>query len=203
MTTDQKRAYAATFPVHVGVDTGKTFHKLVARGPDGQRTKAYKVLVTRSGFEAADAQLRGLFPRVVPQRMLVGLEFAGHHGFTFAHFLAQRGYVVVNVLAAHTKASKEIEDNNPRKDDAKDAAQVCKLVGDGIFVRFPFLEHPYLELRLLTVHRHRLTVEATRFKNRLAYFTVSGFNPKGSVNVSAAFCTYAAFCSARASLSRL
>jgi hypothetical protein len=49
--------------------------------------------------------------------------------------LAQRGYVVVNVLAAHTKASKEIEDNNPRKDDAKDAAQVCKLVGDGIFVR--------------------------------------------------------------------
>ncbi len=99
--------------------------------------------------------------------MLVGLEFAGHHGFTFAHFLAQRGYVVVNVLAAHTKASKEIEDNNRRKDDAKDAAQVCKLVGDGIFVRFPFLQHPYLELRLLTVHRHRLTVEATRFKNRL------------------------------------
>jgi transposase len=167
MTTDEKRAYAAQFPVHVGVDTGKTFHKLVARGPDGHRTTAYKVLVSRAGFEAAHAHLRELFPGVAPERILVGLEFAGHHGFTFAHFLAQRGYGVVNVLAAHTKASKEIEDNNPRKDDAKDAAQVCKLVGDGIFVRFPFLEHPYLELRLLTVHRHRLTVEATRFKNRL------------------------------------
>jgi transposase len=167
MTTDQKRAYAALFPIHVGVDTGKTFHKLVARGLDGHRAKAYKVLVSRAGFEAADAYLRSLFPGIGPERMLVGLEFAGHHGFTFAHFLAQRGYVVVNVLAAHTKASKEIEDNNPRKDDAKDAAQVCRLVGDGIFVRFPFLEHPYLELRLLTVHRHRLTVEATRFKNRL------------------------------------
>jgi transposase len=167
MNTDQKRTYAQTFAVHVGVDTGKTFHKLVARGPDGQRTKAYKVLVSRAGFEAAAAHLRDSYPGVAPQQMLVGLEFAGHHGFTFAHFLAQRGYVIVNVLAAHTKASKEIEDNNPRKDDAKDAAQVCKLVGDGIFVRFPFLEHPYLELRLLTVHRHRLTVEATRFKNRL------------------------------------
>lgn len=55
MNTDQKRAYAATFPVHVGVDTAKTFHKLVARGPDGQRTKADKVLVSRAGFEAADA----------------------------------------------------------------------------------------------------------------------------------------------------
>jgi len=167
MTTDEKRAYAAQFPVHVGVDTGKTFHKLVARGPDGHRSTAYKVLVSRAGFEAAHAHLRGLFPGVTPQQMLVGLEFAGHHGFTFAHFLAQRGYAVVNVLAAHTKASKEIEDNNPRKDDAKDAAQICRLVGDGIFVRFPFLDHPYLELRLLTVHRHRLTVEATRFKNRL------------------------------------
>jgi len=167
MNTDQKRACAATFPVHVGVDTGKTFHKLVARGPDGQRSKAYKVLVSRAGFEAADAHLRGLVPEVAPQQMLVGLEFAGHHGFTFAHFLAQRGYAVVNVLAAHTKASKELEDNNPRKDDAKDAAQVCRLVGDGIYVRFPFLEHPYVELRLLTVHRHRLTVEATRYKNRL------------------------------------
>lgn len=167
MNTDQKRAYAATFPVHVGVDTAKAFHKLVVRGPDGQRTKAYKVLVSRAGFEAAAAHLRDSYPGIASQQMLVGLEFAGHHGFTFAHFLAQRGYVVVNVLAAHTKASKEIEDNNPRKDDAKDAAQVCKLVGDGIFVRFPFLEHPYLELRLLTVHRHRLTVEATRFKNRL------------------------------------
>lgn len=167
MTTDQKRAYAATFPVHVGVDTGKTFHKLVARGPDGQRTPAHKVLVSRVGFEAADAHLRALFPGMAPQQMLVGLEFAGHHGFTFAHFLAARGYVVVSVLAAHTKASKEIEDNSPRKDDAKDAAQICRLVGEGIFVRFPFLEPPYLELRLLTVHRHRLTVEATRFKNRL------------------------------------
>jgi transposase len=167
MNTDQKRAFAATFPVHVGVDTAKIFHKLVVRGPDGQRGKAYKVLVSRGGFEEADAYLRSQFSGVAPHQMLVGLEFAGHHGFTFAHFLAQRGYVVVNVLAAHTKASKELEDNNPRKDDAKDAAQICRLVGDGIYVRFPFLEHPYVELRLLTVHRHRLTVEATRYKNRL------------------------------------
>ena len=167
MNTDQKRAFAATFPVHVGVDTAKAFHKLVVRGPDGQRGKAYKVLVSRTGFEEADAYLRSLFPSITPRQMLVGLEFAGHHGFTFAHFLAQRGYAVVNVLAAHTKASKELEDNNPRKDDAKDAAQICRLVGDGIYVRFPFLAHPYVELRLLTVHRHRLTVEATRYKNRL------------------------------------
>lgn len=99
------------------------------------------MVVSRAGFEAADAHLRGLYPSVTPQQMLVGREFAGHHGFTFAHFLAQRGYVVVNVPPT-PRPPRRSRDNNPRKDNAKDAAQVCRLVGDGIFVRFPFLEHP-------------------------------------------------------------
>jgi hypothetical protein len=37
MTADEKRAYARRFPVHVGVDTAKRVHVLVARGPDGRR----------------------------------------------------------------------------------------------------------------------------------------------------------------------
>ncbi len=167
MTPDEKRAHARQFPVHVGVDTAKQFHVLVAIGPDGQRSKPFRVEVSRAGFEATDAHLRSLHPAVPPTQTLVGLEFAGHHGFTFARFLAERGYAVVNVLPAHTSRSKELEDNNPLKTDAKDAAQIARLVGMGIFVRFPFLTSPYVELRLLTVQRHRLTVEATRFKNRL------------------------------------
>ncbi len=167
MTPADKRAFARTFPVHVGVDTGKAFHLLVAQGPDGRRAKGHKVLVGRRSFEQADAQLQSWFPGVTRDQMLVGLEFAGHHGFTFARYLADRGYHVVNVLPAHTHRAKEIEDNSPLKSDAKDAEVVCSLLGHGVFVRFPFLVRPYLELRLLTTHRHRLTVEATRFKNRL------------------------------------
>lgn len=167
MTPDEKTAYARQFPVHVGVDTAKQFHVLVALGPDGHRSKPFTVVVSRSGFEAADAHLQTLFLAYTPAQMLVGLEFAGHHGFTFARFLADRGYPVVNVLPAHTHRSKELEDNSPLKTDAKDAAQIAKLLGMGIFVRFPFLQAPYVELRLLSVQRHRLTVEATRFKNRL------------------------------------
>ena len=48
-------------------------------------------------------------------------EFAGHRGFTYARFLAQHGYCVVNVLPAHTKRVKELDDNSPVKTDAKDA----------------------------------------------------------------------------------
>lgn len=166
MKPDEKYLYARSFPVHVGVDTGKSFHVLVARGPDGRRRRPHKVLVGREGFERAHAHLLSLFPGTEPSQMLVGLEFAGHHGFTFAHFLKQKGYAVVSVLPAHTKRTKEIEDNSP-ENDRKDAALICKLVGDGTFVPFPLLEEPYTSLKLLVMQRHRLTVEENRFKNRL------------------------------------
>ena len=167
MTADEKSAYAHTFPVHVGVDTGKSFHKLVARGAGGHRTKALTVPVSRAGFDTADAHLVSLFPDIHRARMLVGIEFAGHHGFTFAHDLRRRGYVIVNVLPSVTKRFKEVEDNSPRKDDAKDAAQICKLLEAGLFVGFPELDELPAELRLLTTERQRVTVDETRLRNRL------------------------------------
>ena len=165
--TDERSAYATTFPVHVGVDCGKTFHKFVARGPDGRRTKAFTVDVSREGFDGAHAHLAALYPDVPPERVLVGIEFAGHHGMTFAHDLARRGYRVVSVLSSVTKKFKEAEDNSPRKDDAKDAAQICGLVGLGYFVGFPLLDATAFELRALANERQRLAVEETRLKNRL------------------------------------
>jgi transposase len=166
MNADEKAHYARSFPVHVGVDTGKKFHVLVARGPDGRRGKSFRADVNRDGFEAAERHLRTLYG-VEPGQTMVGLEFAGHHGFTFARFLANLGYEVVSVLPSNTKKTKELEDNSPLKTDDKDASVICRLLGQGIYVRFPFLKRPYTELRLLTTHRHRLTVEATRYKNRL------------------------------------
>lgn len=167
MTADEKYAYARRFSVHVGVDTAKYVHVLVARGPDGLRRPPYRVPVSRVGFDATDQHLQQLFPGIPRAQMLVGLECAAHYALTFAYFLAERGYPVVNVLAVHTKRTKELEDNSPLKSDAKDAALICKLVGDGTFVRFPFLTSPYVELRVLASYRHRLAVEATRYKNRL------------------------------------
>lgn len=38
MTEEEKERYAAGFAVHVGVDTGKSFHKLVARRPGDVRS---------------------------------------------------------------------------------------------------------------------------------------------------------------------
>jgi transposase len=165
--TDRKEAYARGFPVHVGVDTGKRFHKLVARGPDGRRHRAVRVDVSRSGFDAADEYLTRMFPAHRREAMLIGLEFGGHHGATFAHDLGRRGYHTVAILPSVTKKLKEVEDNSPRKDDAKDAGQICKLIASGLFVEPIVLSETTAELRVLATERHRLGVEETRLKNRL------------------------------------
>jgi hypothetical protein len=60
MPPEQKRLYARTFPVHVGVDTGKSFHVLVAQGPDGKRTKGYKVVVGQIGRASCRERVFGL-----------------------------------------------------------------------------------------------------------------------------------------------
>jgi transposase len=91
----------------------------------------------------------------------------GHHGQTFAAFLRQWGATLVTVSAVVTKRLKEIEDNSPRKDDAKDAGQVCRLVGQGLFVETAVLAPLVAELRVLTTERHRLAVEQVRLANRL------------------------------------
>ena len=167
MTEGEKERYAAGFAVHVGIDTGKTFHKLVARRPGDVRSKPFKVTVDREGFDAAHAHLQELFPEVASERTLVGIEFAGHHGFTFAHDLARRGYRIVTVLPSATKRLKGVGTNRTRKSDDIDAWQICKLVGQGVYVSYPLLDPVYTSLRLLTTARRRLSHEEVRFKNRL------------------------------------
>jgi transposase len=66
-----------------------------------------------------------------------------------------------------TKKLNEVEENSPRKDDAKDAAQICKLVGAGLFVGRTRLAEAVAEMRVLATERHRVGVEQTRLRNRL------------------------------------
>jgi transposase len=167
MSPDEKEEFAHDFPVHVGVDTAKAFHVMVARGPDRKRTAPKRVDVSRDGFEAAHAYLAERFPETSPDQVLIGLEFAGHHGHTFAAFLNTKGYAVVSVLPSVTKKHKEDLDNSPLKTDQKDAALICRLVGEGKFVTFTHLDDTFAKLRSLAMQRHRLSVEGVRYRNRL------------------------------------
>ena len=163
---ERQRRWAGQFPVHLGVDAAKLFHAIVARGPDGAVLERAKVDVSRASFEGWWAELRVAFPGVIPAQMLVGIEFAGHHGATFAAWLRAQGCPVVSVLAMSTKKTREASFNSRLKSDLRDARQIATLVRDGTFVRFPDLRPDVAACKQLAMHRHRLGVERARLRTR-------------------------------------
>jgi transposase len=153
-----KRSRAQCAAAVVGVDAGKFAHTLVVR-PHGQPdSRPCAFPTTRAGFDTAVAFIRQVSGGAPPALILVGIEFAGNYGFTFAHYLAQLGFGVVSVLPAHTKRWKDVAHNQPLKTDAKDAATITDLLAQGHFVTFPFLKPAYADLRYLAAGRERLSL---------------------------------------------
>lgn len=154
----QKRELALNAAAVVGVDAGKFEHALVVRPRGHPDSRALTIKTTRVGFdEAVEFILSAVDHKSVPTDILVGIEFAGIYGFTFAHYLDQLGFRVVSVLPANTKRWKEVTHNQPIKTDAKDAVGIVGLTAQGYFVSFAFLQTAYAELRFLVSLRERLT----------------------------------------------
>lgn len=167
----EKRHRAQTAAAVVGVDAGKFRHALVVR-PRGQPdAKPYLFDTTRKGFTEALERIQALSQGAAPAEVLVGIEFAGSYGFTFAHFLHGHGYPVVNVLPSDTKRWKEVTHGRALKTDTKDAIGITDLVANGSYVAFPFLKPAYAELRYLLSTRERLSMQRraaiTRIKSTL------------------------------------
>jgi hypothetical protein len=120
--------FAVQFPVHVGIDAAKGTHTLVARGPDGLFTDALTFPVGRAGFEPAARALAQTYPDIRFDQMLIGLEFAGHHGVSLAHDLHGRGCQVVSVLAKSAKQTRDASLSGPGQECG--VAPVRWTVGD-------------------------------------------------------------------------
>jgi len=159
MSRFERRRRAQTARAVVGVDAGKYKHVLVVRPHDGPDSKPFTFDVSREGFDAAVQFIGAAAPDASPETTIVGIEFAGTYGFTFAHDLARQGFEVVTVLPAHSKRWKEVVHNQRLKTDAKDAIVITDLVAQGNFVAFAFLDPAYADLRSLVSARERLSVE--------------------------------------------
>ncbi len=74
----------------------------------------------------------------------------------------------VHVNPHHVKKSKELDDNNPNKNDRKDPKTIAALVNEGRFT-YPYMPVGiYAEIRSLSNLRFQTQEELTRIKNRLA-----------------------------------
>jgi transposase len=167
MSRYRKRRRAQDASAVVGVDAGKRKHALVVRPHDGPDSRPYEFPTDRDGFDAAVRYIREVAPHATPETTIVGIEFAGIYGFTFAYYLAGHGYQVVTVLPAHSKRWKEVVHNQALKTDAKDAMVITDLVAHGNFVAFAFLDPAYADLRSLVSARERLSGERRATITRL------------------------------------
>ena len=100
--------------------------------------------------------------------VIPGMEPTGHYWFALGKFLQDNGMKPVHVNPHHVKKSKELDDNNPNKNDRKDPKTIAALVNEGRF-SYPYIPTGiYAEIRSLSNLRFQTQEELTRIKNRIA-----------------------------------
>lgn len=154
----------------IGIDVGSEIHYARAfdyRGIELSK-KPFKFNNDEDGFAEFAAWISNHKELHGKDKVIPGMEPTGHYWFNLGKFLQDNGIEPVLVNPHHVKKSKELDDNNPSKNDRKDPKTIAGLVKDGRYM-IPYLpEGVYAELRTASNLRFQLQSELTRIQNRLS-----------------------------------
>lgn len=165
---NEKIAQVTEKTLIVGVDVASMTHfarafdfrgielgKIIRISNDAQGFRLFKLWVN---------ELKGKYNR---DTVMVGMEPTGHYWFNFAQFLKDSGIRTVLVNPFHVKRSKELDDNNPTKNDRKDPKTIAMLVKDGRY-QVPYVpEGLYSELRTAMETRWHIVQGLNAIGNRV------------------------------------
>lgn len=99
--------------------------------------------------------------------VLIGCEPTGHYWFALAKYVSDHRKTLVMVNPFSVKKIKELDDNSPKKTDAKDPKTIAKLVIDGRY-SIPYIpEGIYAEIRDLVYSRDRIVKQHNISANRI------------------------------------
>lgn len=154
----------------VGIDVGSETH--FARAFDWRNyeytKKPLEFSNTEAGFMMFKAWVEDIAEKQGKTAVIPGMEPTGHYWFALGKFLQDSGMKPVHVNPHHVKKSKELDDNNPNKNDRKDPKTIAALVNEGRF-SYPYIPTGiYAEIRSLSNLRFQTQEELTRIKNRIA-----------------------------------
>lgn len=122
----------------------------------------------KNGFRNIVDQINNLCRLKRFNKAIIGMEPTGPYWKALAWYLRKEGIEVVMVNPAHTKRSKELDDNSPTKNDKKDALVIAKLVKDGRYFE-PYLPtDTYAELRMLTNNRNAVVKRMNILENNIS-----------------------------------
>lgn len=154
----------------VGIDVGSETH--YARAFDWRNyeysKKPFAFNNDEAGFTAFKAWMADMADKHDKEEVIPGMEPTGHYWLNLGAYLQEQGMKPVHVNPHHVKKSKELDDNNPNKNDRKDPKTIAALVNEGRF-SYPYIPTGiYAEIRNLSNLRIQTQEEITRIKNRIA-----------------------------------
>ena len=154
----------------VGIDVGSEIHFARAfdhRGYEYSK-KPFMFRNNEEGFAEFQAWVLGIKEKHGKEKVIPGMEPTGHYWFNLGRYVQEQGMTPVLVNPHHVKKAKELDDNNPSKNDRKDPKTIAGLVKEGRYM-IPYLpDGVYAELRTLSNLRFQLQSEITRTQNRIS-----------------------------------
>ena len=169
-TQNSKIASITEKTLIIGIDIGSQTH--YARAFDWRNyeysRKAFVFSNDKEGFMAFKNWMDEIAEKYNKEVVIPGMETTGHYWFGLGMFLQDIGMRPVHVNPHHVKKSKELDDNNPNKNDRKDPKTIAALVNEGRF-SYPYIPTGiYAEIRNLSNLRFQTQEQITRIKNRIA-----------------------------------
>ena len=154
----------------VGIDIGSETH--YARAFDWRNyeysKKPFAFNNDEEGFETFRSWMNEIAEKHGKDTVIPGMEPTGHYWLNLGAYLQEQGMKPVHVNPHHVKKSKELDDNNPNKNDRKDPKTIAGLVNEGRF-SYPYIPTGiYAEIRSLSNLRIQTQEEISRIKNRIA-----------------------------------
>ena len=154
----------------IGIDVGSETHYARAfdyRGIEFSK-KPFKFSNSEAGFEMFKTWILDIKEKHEKDKVVPGMEPTGHYWFNLGKFLQDNEMKPVLVNPHHVKKSKELDDNNPTKNDRKDPKVIAGLVKEGRYM-IPYLpDGIYADLRTASNMRFQIQSELTRVQNRIS-----------------------------------
>ena len=152
----------------IGVDVASEVH--YARAFDQRGIEFGKLLRFTNdaeGFNILKLWTEEISVKHGKKHVMVGMEPTGHYWFNLAQHLKDHTMQIVLVNPFHVKRSKELDDNNPTKNDRKDPKTIAMLVKDGRYM-VPYMpEGIYSELRTVMQTRWQIVKQLNATRNRV------------------------------------
>lgn len=135
----------------IGIDVGSETHYARAfswRNYEYSK-KPFAFSNDEAGFAAFKEWMDDIAEKLEMEVIIPGMEPTGHYWLNLGAYLQEQGMKPVHVNPHHVKKSKELDDNNPSKNDRKDPKTIAGLVNEGRF-SYPYIPTGiYAEIRNL------------------------------------------------------